>query len=331
MKRAILLFLSMLLVTGNVWSQGGPTPFDFTVSPTSINIKKFGAEYFEITTSKDWKVSCDASWISIHTTSGMANKTTTFAVYFYSLQNSTSEIRTANIEVSSGGVTKLIKITQNVYKEDVIANISSVGNNKGTIDLYIDIPSGNLLTGEFTVTMPNALSLDKENTVLAQEFQNNHSLDISDKEKGSWILKISPKVSTGGSSGDTFKKIATIAYIIDDEAATGRYDVNISNLDITLSNKTTIKENKVSVSVSYVSSVGNPFMDNTVKVIYNNNTLSVNSPSNESINVYSLTGALIFSQPKPEGEIIYQINRLPKGVLIVKGGSGWVKKIITWK
>ena len=328
MKRAILLFLSMILVTGNVWSQGGLTPFDFTVSPTSINIKKYGAESFEITTSKDWIVSCSANWIAIHTTSGMANKTATFVVYFYSQKNDTSQARTANIEVSSGDVTKTIKVTQNVYKDDVKATHTSTENNKGTIDLYIDMPSSNLLTGEFTVTMPDVLSLDKENTVLAQEFQNNNSLDITDMENGSWIFTISPNVSTGGSSGNNFIKIATIAYIIDDDAATGKYDVSISNLEFTLSNNTTIKESKVNVSVSYTSSVGNSFMDNTVKVIYNNNNLSVNSPDKERVDIYSITGVLIFSQQKQEGEIKFNINGLPAGVAFVRGSTGWVEKII---
>ena len=77
--------------------------------------------------------------------------------------------------------------------------------------------------------------------------------------------------------------------------------------------------------------VGNVFLENTAKVSLSSKTLTINSPAKERIDVYSMSGALILSTQKPEGEVIYQINGLPADVIIVKGSSGWVEKIISTK
>jgi hypothetical protein len=54
----------------------------------------------------------------------------------------------------------------------------------------------------------------------------------------------------------------------------------------------------------------------------------VNSPPAEQIEVYSVSGALLYRAQKASGKATFRLNHLPKGVLIVKGGSGWVKKVI---
>jgi hypothetical protein len=74
--------------------------------------------------------------------------------------------------------------------------------------------------------------------------------------------------------------------------------------------------------------VGNAYIEDAVKVTLNDNTLTINSPNSERIDIYSMDGALIFSKQKPEGEINYQINRLSKGVIIVRGSSGLAKKVV---
>ena len=315
--------------TLSVSQDGESTPFNFTVSPSSINVKEYGNESFRITTSKDWTVSCQSDWILFIENSGNTDKETTVIFNFYVQQNSTSEARTAEIKVSSGGITKTVTVTQNAASEKkIIATPSKPADNKGTIDLSLDFPSDKTLTGVFTVTMPDGFILDKENTVLSQELQHNHSLVISDKEKGVWTLNISPKTSTRSSSNTTYTKIVEIAYIIEDNAAAGLYNVIISNLEFTTSDNTTIKEDDISVGVTHTSSVGNLSVNDAVKVTYYNNTLYINSPQGERVNIYSMTGMLVFSQQKPEGEIKYNISELSTGVIIVKGSSGWVEKLI---
>jgi len=56
--------------------------------------------------------------------------------------------------------------------------------------------------------------------------------------------------------------------------------------------------------------------------------LSVNSPKAEKIEIYSESGMQVFASAKPAGEIQISLNHLPKGIYLVKGNSGWVKKIV---
>jgi hypothetical protein len=37
---------------------------------------------------------------------------------------------------------------------------------------------------------------------------------------------------------------------------------------------------------------------------------------------------MIFREKKPEGKTRFNINSLPKGFLIIKGESGWERKLI---
>ena len=304
-----------------------PAPFDFTVSTSLINVEGYGNQIFQITTSEDWTISSESSWILLHSESGTTNKEITTEIVFYVYENNTLEARTAEIEITSGGVTKVIMVTQ-AYEEKIITTPSTPTNNKGLIDLSLNVPSDQPLTGEFTVTMPNGFSLDKENTVLSQELRGNHSLEILEMTNGVWVLKITPGISVRSSSGTTYKKIVEIAYVIENSAVAGEYNIRISDLKITKEDNTVITVDNISVDVSHKSSVGNLFVDNLVKVTYYNNTISVNSSGKERVDVYSITGALLLSQEKPEGEVKYNIENLPAGIIIVKGSSGWVEKVM---
>ena len=55
--------------------------------------------------------------------------------------------------------------------------------------------------------------------------------------------------------------------------------------------------------------------------------LSVNSPKAETIAIYSLLGAPIYTGNKAPGETQISISNFPHGIYFVTGSSGWVKKI----
>jgi hypothetical protein len=56
--------------------------------------------------------------------------------------------------------------------------------------------------------------------------------------------------------------------------------------------------------------------------------LTVNSPVSERISIYSVSGTLLYLQEKQPGEDIFNIGQLRDKVLIVRGSSGWVRKIL---
>jgi hypothetical protein len=62
-------------------------------------------------------------------------------------------------------------------------------------------------------------------------------------------------------------------------------------------------------------------------IVYANGVLSVNTPQAEQVDVYSLDGQLLCRALKVAGQATFDLRHLPRGILIVRGSSGWVKKI----
>jgi hypothetical protein len=63
----------------------------------------------------------------------------------------------------------------------------------------------------------------------------------------------------------------------------------------------------------------------SVQVYVSGQSLHVSTPAAERVSVYSAGGQLLYSLDKPAGKAF--VSTFPKGVLIVKGSSGWVKKV----
>jgi hypothetical protein len=66
----------------------------------------------------------------------------------------------------------------------------------------------------------------------------------------------------------------------------------------------------------------------TVQAYIYNDRLTIHSPSEEKISIYSIHGSVLYQAKKPAGVATFNIGELPRGILIVRGSSGWVKKII---
>jgi hypothetical protein len=56
-------------------------------------------------------------------------------------------------------------------------------------------------------------------------------------------------------------------------------------------------------------------------------TLTVNTLQAEQVVVYSSGGAPVYRERKAAGAVTFRLNRLPQGVYIVHGSSGWTRKV----
>ncbi|MDR1454927.1 MAG: Ig-like domain-containing protein [Tannerella sp.] len=56
--------------------------------------------------------------------------------------------------------------------------------------------------------------------------------------------------------------------------------------------------------------------------------LTVSSPAAEQISIYSVGGAALMQVQKTAGIVAIDVSGLPRGVLIVRGSSGWTEKIV---
>ena len=71
-----------------------------------------------------------------------------------------------------------------------------------------------------------------------------------------------------------------------------------------------------------------PLATETAHAYAANGTLTVQSPVAEEVSIYSANGTLYLQKHKDSGIATYDITALPQGVLIVKGSSGWAKKVV---
>ncbi|GHU61202.1 hypothetical protein FACS1894123_00210 [Bacteroidia bacterium] len=64
-----------------------------------------------------------------------------------------------------------------------------------------------------------------------------------------------------------------------------------------------------------------------VSVYVTGNEIRLNSPAAEKIHIYSIDGRLLQAFLKPAGRVTIPYQEINGKVLIVKGSSGWVKKV----
>ena len=68
--------------------------------------------------------------------------------------------------------------------------------------------------------------------------------------------------------------------------------------------------------------------DIDIEIFIRNNIVYVNTPNKETVEIYSVTGQSIMVKEKQEGPDMITLPSTGKQVLIIKGNSGWVKKLI---
>jgi hypothetical protein len=124
----------------------------------------------------------------------------------------------------------------------------------------------------------------------------------------------------------TSRQLLRIVYAMDETVGNGNYEMSLNDIDLTLNSGQTIHQDEINVSVR-VDDVGNDRVGGT-DVRYFNSRLYVNTPVAERIAIYSLDGRMIYQAQKQSGIATFNLYSLPRGVLIVRGDSGWVKKII---
>ncbi|MDR0697951.1 MAG: leucine-rich repeat domain-containing protein, partial [Tannerella sp.] len=109
------------------------------------------------------------------------------------------------------------------------------------------------------------------------------------------------------------------------------YNVNVASVTLHVPSGTEAAYQSAPVWQDFLISGtpnGNALVEAATKVWYYGGVLSVRTPASEQITVYSPSGAPVFRAEKAAGEARYRLNSLPKGVYIVQGNSGWVRKIV---
>lgn len=96
------------------------------------------------------------------------------------------------------------------------------------------------------------------------------------------------------------------------------FNLAFPNLNITTSNV------KVTVKTSSVDFIPNA----SLKVFTTDRTLHIINEVQETVEIYSVNGVKLYSAQKKEGEFMVNMGDMIRGMIIVKGSSGWTKKLV---
>jgi len=198
-------------------------------------------------------------------------------------------------------------------------------DGKGAISLSLAMPTDATLTGSFDIQFPAGMTLDQDLTVLSAGLSG---LSITPKENNIWQIQIGNNGLRSAAAVE-YRKIIDIAYKADKTVANGEYEALITNLDFTLSDETKIQEASLPVTITVDNTItGISELQSETLAYLNNGMLYIQSPVAETVQVHSTSGVFLYNFTKPAGSVSYPVE-VPKGsVMIVKGSSGWVKKIV---
>lgn len=212
-------------------------------------------------------------------------------------------------------------------------NNEAVGDdNKGSFDIIVNIPADSLAGGSFEINLPDGFMLDADNTKLTVDF-DQFELVITKQEGNAWKLEIKTKTlkSALPLSTKASTVLANIVYVVDEKVKEGEYDIAVKNIQFTtpVGNPIFEPEMTVPVLLDRTATGIDAIHISEVKIFSDGDALVIDSPLAETIDVYSITGARIYHGTKPAGKITVQIPGLPGKMMVVKGGSNWVKKVMT--
>jgi len=182
----------------------------------------------------------------------------------------------------------------------------------------------------FTLTLPNGFILSIPLSALAENLFSKYDLTISYLDGNKWRFLIAPKLTTTSTYAavDELLELVNVFYTVDNTVPSGEYELKINDLELTMDDGTEIREQEIIIPVTYTEPVSNELITDGVLVYYSNGVLKVSSSESETIELISLSGNLLLQTTKPAGAANIANRALHKGIYIVRGSSGWVKKLV---
>ena len=207
--------------------------------------------------------------------------------------------------------------------------IKVVGEDaKDKFTLSFEIPANVLFSGSFRLKLPTGVNLEKSATRLVGDLDTKLNLSIEENADGSWLFAIQPKNGTRSASEYEYTRIVEIGYTVSETVPDGAYKAVIDNLAFEFEDGTILAGNNIPVSINIVDPTSNFILFTEASAYAVSGSLNIQSPFAETVQVYSISGTLIQRFQKPEGKASFPTDQSKGALLILKGSSGWTKKVI---
>ncbi|MDA3816462.1 MAG: discoidin domain-containing protein [Prolixibacteraceae bacterium] len=208
------------------------------ISPSTLNVlKEGGSQYIAITSNLSWKIVEDANWLSVSTTEGDGDNEVAIEV----LENTTGEIRTAQISIETINADELIQKTIAIVQAEISVpyltvkkqaySISSVAetvaleissNTTWSVSTLVDWIEISQSTGNgdenVEITIHENKSVAPRNAIVLVNDESNINLEIA--------------IGQDGADNDAVKLPIVSAVASDEEAEKGNVAENVFDGDL---------------------------------------------------------------------------------------------------
>lgn len=204
-------------------------------------------------------------------------------------------------------------------------------NNQGNFDLSVNIPVDSVQSGSLVVQLPEGFTLDEVNTSPTVDFAGLFDLTLTKQENNSWLIEIKSKsLKSAALRADEVGKMLHIAYKVDGSVTKGTYNISVNSIQFKTPGDNIIPEPAITVPVSVNRwGVDNEQLEDSNTAVYiTGNTIYIQTTQTEQIAIYTINGSKLYETNTPSATTTIDASTFPQGVLIVKGSSGWVKKVV---
>jgi hypothetical protein len=198
--------------------------------------------------------------------------------------------------------------------------------NKGVIAVSLNLPADGSFSCTFTITLPPGFALDLSVTTLAGDLVTDYKLDIKLLSGNTWQIDIRLKSQQNLRAATTYRNLVDVAYTIEESLPSGNHEVKLTDVELTMSDNTVIREDEIVVNVTTDATTGIDKASADVAIRAESGKLYINSPAAETVYIYSFTGKLLYTATKAAGQAIFDAPS--EKLLIVRGTSGWTRKLI---
>ncbi|MDR1381324.1 MAG: Ig-like domain-containing protein [Tannerella sp.] len=206
----------------------------------------------------------------------------------------------------------------------------------GVIRLYLKIPENGAVNGSFDLHLPKGFGLafdgDKYKAALDAAYGASSVLNVTRQNNDStyrFDVVLRPTSTAGTVSKKLVMEIPYTIYGSFTGEPTGLYDASVTDAAFRLGSNPEFRDDRQEFSIKYFHDpTGNEPVRGQERILayVRDNRLYVNTGRAETVRVYLLNGRAVMAGEKAEGLAVFDVD-VPDGILIVRGGSGWSRKV----
>ncbi|MDR2917426.1 MAG: leucine-rich repeat protein [Tannerella sp.] len=204
-----------------------------------------------------------------------------------------------------------------------------IGDTGESIVFDIERVAGSDEVNSFVMGFPEGFDIDPGSVILIESLSEGLVLTVTPLGYNVWMFEVSAPSTFSLRSAMKFSRITNITYRITGSMADTHEIIQCNtSLSSVYSTDVPAYELVPKVGAKAGETANNPIDADRRIISMANGLLTVDTPDNEMVRVYSVVGTLVYTAEKMDGKAIYQVSNLPNGIYVVTGSKGWNAKVL---